>query len=299
MIDEQTNEESNEQTSSPPSRLADWYNMFAEPFAYNELLWQMLLRDLRVRYKQAVMGVFWAVFSPLMVVISGCVIKYVMATIGGQGLEAEPFANMSVKAIAWSFFMGIVGGSAGCLLGNIGLITKIYFPREVLPMAVICTQCFDSGIGAGVLFIFLACIGSVTWSLNLLWLPVLILLIAMLALAIGMIVSSAMVFYRDVKYLFSVFTGFGIFYTPIFFESNQLGPTLSWVMMLNPVAPLMEATRLVVVQGHNLFVPWYDANQAIVWHPGFLLYSAVFAIVGLIFSWRYFHKMEKQYAEFI
>ena len=299
MADDSLKEEKSQPDPDRISVLRDWYNMFMEPFAYNELLWQMFLRDIRVRYKQAVMGVFWAVFSPLMVVFSGCVIKYVMATVGGQELELVPFANMSVKAIAWSFFMGIVGGTCGCLIGNIGLITKIYFPREVFPISIVSTQLFDSGIGAGVLFILLALAGTVSWSFNLLWLPVLTLLMVMLALAIGMIVSSAMVFYRDVKYLLSVFTSFGIFYTPIFFESNQLGGTLAWVMMINPAAPLMEATRLVVVQGQNLFMVSYDANNVIVWHPCFLLYSAVVSIVGLALSWRYFHKMEKKYAEFI
>ncbi len=278
---------------------SDWVGMFTEIFGYRELLWQLLLRDLRLRYKQAVMGFFWAIFVPMMVVFSGCVLKYVMNTISGQKIDVESFSNMAVKAVGWSFFIGILTNGANGLLGNIGLITKIYFPREVFPIASVFTQCFDSFIGSSVLFVFLIFLGGITWSLNLLWVPVLVLLLLFLALGLAMFLSCAMVFYRDVKYLLNIFTSFGIFFTPIFFESNQLGPRLSWAFMLNPAAPLLEGLRLVIVRGQNLLVPLYDAQNAVVWHPVFLLYAALFAVLGLLFSWRYFHKNEKLYAEFI
>lgn len=279
--------------------LRDWLEMFTEILGYRELLWQLLLRDLRLRYKQAVMGFFWALFVPMMVVFSGCVLKYVMATISGQQMGMESFTNMSVKAIGWSFFIGILTNGANGLLGNIGLITKIYFPREVFPIAAVLTQCFDSFIGSAVLAALLICLGGVSWSLNLLWVPVLVLLLLFLALGLAMFLSCAMVFYRDVKYLLGIFTSFGIFFTPVFFETNQLGPRMSCAMMLNPVAPLLEGLRLVIVQGQNLLQPAFDANHAIIWHPAFLLYAALFSVCGLLFAWRYFHKNEKLYAEYI
>ena len=277
----------------------DWIWMFVEPFHYHELLWQMVLRDIKLRYKQAVMGFFWALFVPLMVVCSGAVLKYVMATISGQPLDLPAFANMAVKALGWSMFLGILNNGANSLLGNINLITKIYFPREVILIAGMTVQLFDTLIGTVVLAALLIFAGAVTWSWNLLWIPVLGLLLIMLALAIGFFLSCAMVFYRDVKYLLNVFTSFGIFFTPVFFEINQIGGKLGFVMMLNPVAPLLEGLRLVIVQGHDLFQPLYDANQVMVWHPGFLLYAALISVFGFIFMWRYFHVKEMQYAEFI
>ena len=114
-----------------------------------------------------------------------------------------------------------------------------------------------------------------------------------------MFLSCAMVFYRDVKYLLSIFTSFGIFFTPIFFESNQLGKTLGTLIMLNPVSPLLEGLRLVIVQGHNLFQPLRDTSGVLIWHPCYLGYAAVVSVLGLVFAWRFFHIKEKLYAEYI
>ena len=277
----------------------DWLLMFVEPFHYHELLWQMVLRDIKLRYKQAIMGFFWALFVPLMVVCSGAVLKYVMATISGQPLDIPSFSNMAVKAMGWSLFLGILNNGATSLLGNINLITKIYFPREVILIAGMLVQLFDTLVGSVVLAGLLIFIGAVTWSWNLLWIPILGLLLILLALSIGFFLSCSMVFYRDVKYLLNVFTSFGIFFTPVFFEINQIGGKLGFAMMLNPVAPLLEGLRLVIVQGHNLFQPLYDANQVMVWHPGFLLYATLVSILGFVFMWRYFHVKEMQYAEYI
>jgi len=277
----------------------DWVWMFTEVGGYRELLWQMVLRDIKLRYKQAVMGFFWALFIPLMVVCSGAVLKYVMATISGQSLDLEAFANMAIKALGWSLFLGVLSNGANSLLGNIGLITKIYFPREIILIAGMLVQLFDTLVGTAVLAGLLIFIGAVAWCWNLLWVPVLGLMVVLLAMAIGFFLSCAMVFYRDVKYLLNVFTSFGIFFTPVFFEINQIGGKLGFIMMLNPLAPLLEGLRLVIVQGHNLFQPLYDSNQTLVWHPAFLLYAATISVLGFILMWRYFHVKEKQYAEFI
>ncbi len=279
--------------------LRDWIFMFTELCGYRELMWQMFLRDFRLRYKQAVMGVIWAIFIPMMVVFSGSVLKFVMATVSGQPLEIISFSNMSVKAVAWSFFIGILNSGANSLLGNINLITKIYFPREVFPVSAALTQIFDTTVGATFLFILLVCVGVIQWTFNLFWVPLLGLLLLFMALAISMCLSCLMVFYRDVKYLLNVFTSFGIFFSPVFFEASQLGPRLGPAIMLNPVAPLLEGMRLAIINGHNLLYPLYDAQNVLVWHPAFLLYSALLAVFGLLLAWRYFHLKEKLYAEFI
>ncbi|MDO4571250.1 MAG: ABC transporter permease [Planctomycetia bacterium] len=285
--------------ASPSSAWRDWVGMVTELRGYRELLWQLMLRDIRLRYKQAVMGFFWAVFLPLMVVLSGCVVKFVLATISGQPIQTESFANMAVKAVVWSFFIGILSNGANGLLGNINLITKIYFPREVFPISAVCTQFFDTAIGSVVLFAFLVSLGAVAWTWNLVWVPILVVLLTCFSLGLSMLLSCAMVFYRDVKYILNIFMSFGIFFTPVFFESNQLGGKLGQLIMLNPVSPILEGLRLVIVQGHNLFVPLHDAQNVLIWHPWFLAYAAVVSVCGLLLSWRYFHLKEKLYAEFI
>ncbi len=299
MSSDNTRNGNTSRETAPESVFSDWIWMFTELLGYRELLWQMFLRDIRLRYKQAVMGFFWALFIPIMTIASGSVLKYIMATISGTPLNLEAFSNMAVKAMGWSLFLGVLNNGANSLLGNINLITKIYFPRETILIAGMLVQMFDTFVGSIVLFILLTATGAICWSWNLLWAPALVLLLVCLALAVGFFLSCAMVFYRDVKYLLAIFTSFGIFFTPVFFEVNQIGGKLGTVMMFNPAAPLLEGLRLVVVQGHNLALPLNDASGNMIWRPEFLLYSAFIAIFGLLFAWRYFHLKEKIYAEYI
>lgn len=275
-----------------------WKEMLWDVYLYRELLLEMFKRDIRVKYKQAILGYFWTLFMPSMVVFSGFVIKYVMATISGSSFTMDTFAIMSVKAVAWSFFIGSTVAAANSLVGNIGLITKIYFPREVFPMSCFISNSFDFAIGSASLLAILICVHKISWTLNLLWVPVLFVLMVMLGLAIGMFFSCEMVFYRDVRYILGLITSYGIFYTPIFFEPNQLGQ-YGILVMLNPISPILEGFRLVIVDGHNILTPLADAAGVTVWQPWYLAYAAAFAVLSLFFSWMHFHKSEFLYAEYI
>ena len=281
------------------SLLDTWKEMLYDVYAYRELLLEMFKRDLKVKYKQAVIGYVWTIFMPAMVVFSGFIIKFVMAKMAGQQFQLDSFAVMSVKAVAWSFFLSSVNAASNSLVGNIGLITKIYFPREVFPMSCFVSNTFDLVIGAGSLGIVLLFMGKIQWTLNLLWLPALYILLVVLGLAISMFFASQMVFYRDFRYLLGLLTSFGIFFTAIFYEPDMLGSRLGPIMMLNPVSPILEAIRLVVINGHNLFEPLYNSNGIIVWQPWYLAYSAAFSFIALFFSWLHFHKSEFLYAEYI
>lgn len=300
QIIEQTDKlNQNEYVEQRESLIDTWKEMLYDVYAYRELLLEMFKRDLKVKYKQAVIGYIWTIFMPAMVVFSGFIIKFIMAKMAGQDFQLDSFAVMSVKAVAWSFFLGSVNAAANSLVGNIGLITKIYFPREVFPMSCFVSNTFDLVIGSGSLFVVLLFMGKIQWTFNLLWLPVLYVLLVVLGLAISMFFASQMVFYRDFRYLLGLLTSFGIFFTAIFYEPDMLGPKWGTIMMLNPVSPILEALRLVVINGHNLFEPLYNSNGVIVWQPWYLAYSAAFSFIALFFSWLHFHKSEFLYAEYI
>lgn len=295
-----------ENVEEKESLLDTWKEMLYDVYAYRELLLEMFKRDLKVKYKQAVIGYIWTIFMPAMVVFSGFIIKFVMAKMAGQAFQLDSFAVMSVKAVAWSFFLGSVNAASNSLVGNIGLITKIYFPREVFPMSCFVSNTFDLAIGSGSLFVVLLWMGKIQWTFNLLWLPVLYILLVVLGLAISMFFASEMVFYRDFRYLLGLLTSFGIFFTAIFYEPDALGPTLGPIMMLNPISPILEAIRLVVINGHNLFVPLYSdggfvatESNVIVWQPWYIWYTIAFSFIALYFSWLHFHKSEFLYAEYI
>lgn len=283
---------------------AEFREMVHELVHYRELLWQMVLRDLRIRYKQAVMGLGWAVFMPLMVVGAGLVVKYAMARIAGEPLATDAVAGMAIKALGWAFFVGSLGFATNSLVSNIGLVTKIYFPREVFPLSAVLTQLIDSTVGSVILggFLLLFCGLGLSWTL--LWAVPLVGMLVLFTTGVSLFLSCANVFFRDVKYLVQVILSFGIFFTPVFYEPQFFGPTGSTLMMLNPISPLLEGLRLALVEHHNLFTPLLLANLGpdpaiVVWHPWYLAYSAAWAVLGCLVAWRVFHKLEFVYPEYI
>ncbi len=284
-----------------------WYATFAEMcselYHYRELLWQMVLRDLRLRYKQAVMGFAWAILMPLMIVGSGFLVKYAMAQVAGESILSPGISGMTIKALGWAFFVGAVGFAVNSLTSNINLVTKIYFPREVFPLSAVITQLIDTLIGAvGVAAVLLFFVGIKVTSLWL-WAIPLILLLILFTCGLSLFLSSANVFFRDVKYIVQVILTFGIFFTPIFYEPQFFGPTGCKLMMLNPLSPLLDGLRLAIVEHHNLFstlvVTSPKGAEILAWTPRYLVYSAAWSILGFFGAWWMFHKLEFVYAEYI
>jgi ABC-type polysaccharide/polyol phosphate export permease len=277
--------------------------MVQELVVYRELLRQMVQRDLKLRYKQAIMGIGWAVFMPVLIVVAGCLVKYAMARATGQPLAAPSIAGMSIKALGWSFFVGSLSFAVSSLTGNINLVTKIYFPREVFPLSAVLTQVCDTLIGAVAVAVIVAVFAPVGASLQLLWLPLLAGLLVLLVTGVALLLSCANVFFRDVKYVVQVILMFGIFFTPVFYEPEMFGPQGCKLMMLNPVAPLLDGLRLAVVEHHNLLAPLTvvvsGRAEILVWSPWYLAYAAAWSVLGLLGSWWLFHKLEFVYPEYI
>jgi ABC-type polysaccharide/polyol phosphate export permease len=268
---------------------------------FREMLYQLTLRDVRIRYKQAVLGFGWALFMPLMVVLAGCLVRFIMVRgpSGGSAAAAPNFlatlAALSVKAMGWSFFVGAIGAATGSLTANIHLVTKVYFPRAVLPLAVTLAHGFDLLIGIGVLIMVLPFL-AVGLSTGLLWVPLLATLLFLFTVAASLFLSCANLFYRDVKYIVQILLMFGIFFTPVFFEPAMLGARLARMAMWNPLAPILEGLRLAVVDGHNLLV---SPSGVPIWSPSYLAYSAVFTVVALAASATLFHRAEFRFAEVV
>jgi lipopolysaccharide transport system permease protein len=277
--------------------------MARELLQYRELLMQLTLRDIRIRYKQAVMGFGWALLMPMLIVGAGFLIKYAMAQMAGTRLEAGGFAGMAVKALPWAFFVGAIGFATTSLTGNINLVTKIYLPREVFPLSAVLAQSFDTAIGAVALAVLLFLFLGIGLSLQILWAIPLMVLLFLFTGGAALFLSCANLFFRDVKYIVQVFLTFGIFFTPVFYEPANFGPRGAHLMMLNPLAPLFEGLRLAIVEQHNLFheliITSRAGQQILEWHPGYLFYAAGWAVLGCLAAWYLFHKLEFIYAEYI
>ena len=263
-----------------------------------DLIQQLTLRDIRIRYKQAAFGFAWALLIPAAVVLAGMAVRVALATAAGRHLDTAQLGGMAVKAVPWAFFVGCLNAGTGSLVSNMSLVTKIYFPREVLPLSSVLAQTFDSAIGLTLIAIVLPFLG-VTASLQLLWAPVLLLILWTLALAAALFLSRANLFFRDVKYLVQVFLTFGIFVTPVILDAPMFGERGARIMMLNPVAPILEGLRLSVVGRHDLLQPLVAPQGFLFWRPWYLAYSAVWAFGGLLIAAILFHRSERRFAEVV
>lgn len=278
----------------------DIAEMASDVWRYRELLFAVTSRDIRIRYKQAIMGFGWAILMPALIVLSGIIVRFAVAYLSGGSLDRTAVATVSIKALPWAFFVGAIGFANASLIGNINLVTKIYFPREVLPMAAVFAQAFDTAVGAVAVAAVLPLLG-VRPSIQLLWLPGLAVLLVAFTAAVALLVSCGALFFRDVKYLVQVALTFGIFFTPVFFEPQMFGELGAKLMMLNPLAPMMEGVRLVVVEQHNLLsgLSIVGSRGAIpVWSPWYLGYAAGWALGGLVFGALVFHRLEFLFAEY-
>ncbi|HEV8150463.1 MAG TPA: ABC transporter permease [Gemmatimonadales bacterium] len=276
-----------------PSLLSDLTSAAREAWESRELLWQLTRRDVTIRYKQSVMGVAWALLLPGLIVLSGILIRLAMGTVSGHAVQLSELGGVASKSVPWAFFTGAIGFGTGSLLSNSTLITRIYFPREVLPASAVLAQAFDSGIGALALMVALPQLGA-TLSPALLWVPLLVLLLIAFTLAATLFLSCANLFFRDVKYLVQVLLTFGIFLTPVFFEPALFGPRIGRLIMLNPLSAILEGFRLSIIEGRSLAV----AHPAELWQPAWLLYSALWSLLGLLLAIRYFRRSAAKFAEY-
>ena len=266
-----------------------------------DLLLQLTRRDVTIRYKQAVMGFGWALFMPLMTLVASVLIRALVQTASGRGMEPASIIGMAVKSLPWAFFVGSLGFATPSLIANANLVTKIYFPREVLPLSAVLAQCFDTSLGVIAFTLALPFLGfHPTWAL--LWVPVLVVLLFLFTAGVCLFLSCANLFFRDVKYIVQIFLTFGIFFTPVLFEPSMLGHRLSRIIWVNPLTPLLEGLRLAIAEGHNLAEPLRQVtgagNSILVWSPASLWYSGVWAVAGCLIGAVIFHRAAHVFAEY-
>ena len=285
-----------------PNIFKELGHVFRDYWEYRELLSAVTYRDVRIRYKQAVMGFGWAIFMPILIVLSGVIIRYVMARFSGETLDGPIIAGITSKAVPWAFFVGAVGFGSVSLINNMELVTKIYFPREILPLSSCLAQAFDSSMGGVALLLALPFLG-VKLSLAWLWIPLLALMIFLFTAGACIFLAAANLFFRDVKYIVNVLLTFGIFFTPVFIEPAMLGPMGAELIMLNPLSPMLEGLRLAVVEGHNLLTPLTVSTNTgadlVVWSPWYLGYALAWSTFAFLGASVVFNRLEFLFAEYV
>jgi ABC-type polysaccharide/polyol phosphate export permease len=224
----------------------------------------------------------WALLMPTVIIIAGIFVKKVMAILSGNPLNLEDILSMSVKALPWTFFIGAIKMSTNSLVGNLTLVTKIYFPREVCPLAAIFSTLFDFSIASFALIVFLL-IAKTGASIYLLWLPVVLIILIFFITGLGMILACLNLFFRDVKYLVEVILTFAIFFTPVFYEVSMFEKWKT-ILLLNPIAPILETISTIVILHRPPDFLW-------------LSYSAMWAFGGFFVFWKIFIRTEPNFAE--
>ncbi len=267
--------------SESPSILSDLREIVTEQIAYRDLLFRLTHRDLLLRYKQTIMGFGWAVFMPLVNTIIFSVVFMRVAPVNTGGVPYPLYAYSGL--LVWNFFASSLRFAVGSLTTNPNLITKIYFPREILPISAVLVTLVDSLVGTVVLAAFMIYYRIVPTP-ALLLLPVVAAVAFAFTCALALAISMANLFFRDVKYLFEIVLTFWMFATSVLYPIDLVGGRLSPLLRLNPMVPIVDGFRAVVVEGR---AP--DAAG--------LAGAAVVSTAALLAAWLVFHRGEFKFAE--
>ncbi len=211
-----------------------------EVWAYRELLFFLTWRDVKVRYKQTLLGAAWAILQPLFTMLIFSLFFGKLAGIKSDDIPYPLFAYAGL--LPWTFFSNAVTNSGNSLVGNANLITKVYFPRIIVPAAAVCAGLVDLAI-AFLILIALMIYYSVALSWSLLLLPFFILLVTLLATGAGLWLSALNVKYRDIRYALPFLIQLWMFASPVIYPSSIVPDKWRWALWLNPLTGIIEGFR--------------------------------------------------------
>jgi len=255
---------------------------FRELWAYRELFYVLVQRDIKVRYKQTVLGVVWAVLQPVLTMAIFTVVFGGLAKIPSDGY---PYAIFVFAALLpWTFFANAVNASSMSLITSANMVSKVYFPRIIIPLSSIGAGLLDLMISTCVLFALMVWYG-VGWSANLLLAPVLLLVVIFTALGVGVLLSALTVAYRDFRFVVPFLVQIWMYATPVVYPASLVPEKWQWVMFLNPMAGVIEAFR-----------------SAFLGRPfDFSSIGISFCVAVLFFIWgiAYFERVERRFADII
>jgi lipopolysaccharide transport system permease protein len=254
-----------------------------ELWAYRELIYFFIWRDIKVRYKQTVLGAAWAIIQPFFTMV---VFSLFFGRLAGVPSEGVPYPIFTYAALVpWSFFAHGLSQSSNSLVSNANLITKVYFPRLAVPLAIVLSGIVDFCLAFVVLLGMMLYFGIVP-TINLVWLPLFLLLALVTSLGVGLWLSAMNVQFRDVRYAVPFLTQFWLFATPIAYPSSLLSEPWRTLYAINPMVGVVEGFRWALLGTDTT--------------PGpMVIVSALAALVLLVSGAYYFRRMEKIFADVV
>jgi lipopolysaccharide transport system permease protein len=262
----------------------NWLNLpkLRDLWAYRELLFFLTWRDVKVRYKQTALGAAWAILQPLFMMIIFTIFFGRIAGVASAGIPYPLFALAGL--VPWTFFSNAITASGNSLVGSANLITKVYFPRLIVPAAAMLAGLVDFLL-AFVLLCVLMIYYRVTLTVHVLFLPVLVLMTALFSLGVGTWMSALNVKYRDVRFALPFLIQLWLFVSSVILPSSSLPQKWRWVLMFNPMSGIIEGYRSALF---GLPFDWTALGIA-----------GLLTVLVLLYSIYSFGRVERSFADII
>lgn len=263
------------------SQTRNMQNWILELWHFRELLVALTLREIKVRYKQTLLGAAWAILQPASLTVIFTIVFGVFLKVDSGPVPYPVFAYCAL--LPWTLFTTAVSFGSLSVVNNGNLVTKIYFPREILPLSSVGAALFDF-IMATIVFVVLIFFYHIQIGLNILYFPVFVLLILLFTIGISFILSTLNVLFRDIKFVVPLLLQIWLYLTPVIYSSNQVPEKYRSFLKLNPLVPLVEGFRDVTIFNKG---------------PNLLEITVYFLITLLIFTFGYwwFKSKEKIFAD--
>ena len=255
-------------------------NIFKELYAYREMIYSLVHRDLKGRYKGSVLGFAWTFLNPLLQL---AVYTMVFSIILRNGIK-DFYLFLFVALVPWIFFSTCISGGAGCIRAQGDMIKKIYFPREVVPVSFVTSQFVNMMLSLIVVFAVLLLAGYPLNLSALIWMPVIMIIEYFVALGMTFLVSGVTVYWRDVEYFMGIIAMAWQFATPVMYGLENVPEQLVPFFRLNPMTPIIVAYRDILYYGR---APQMET----------LLSAVVFGVVIMLAGYTVFSRLKRHFAE--
>lgn len=270
------------ETTIKPSK--GWKSLdFGEVLNYNDLLYFMVLRSIKARYAQSVLGVGWAVIQPL---FTTGVFTIIFGNLANMDSDGVPYAVFAFSAIVpWGYFSATLTDSTNSLIGNKAIISKVYFPRIILPLSTALAKLLDFLI-TFVLLILLLLVFRITPNYNIVFIPLLVLILLASSLGMGMLLSALAVQYRDIKHATNFITSILMYAAPVVYPASKVPEKFIFWYSLNPMVGVIEGFRAAFLGTRDM--PW-----------DLICLGGGMGVVIFIGGSLYFRKMERIFADVV
>lgn len=253
--------------------------LFKNLYEYRQLLKSNVIKEIRGKYKGSFLGVLWSFVNPLLMALVYAIVFPIIL----KSTQPHYVTFIIIAILPWTWFTTTIAQGTSTILINGGIIKKVYFPREILPISIVTSGLINFLISCIIIIIFLICSG-IGFSFNILFLPLIVIVQYILLLGIILITSAIDVYVRDAEYIINFFVMMLFYATPVLYSSTLFPEKVRWILKLNPMTTIIESYR-------DIF--FYQSMP----HIKSLLVILILSILLLIFGYKIFKKLEKGFAE--